>query len=422
MRWLTRKIETKLRALHHDDEAATLVFVAVVLIALLALTAFAVDFGRIWEERRQLQNGADAAAVAIAEDCARGLCDGSYDEYAVAETYVDANARDNSAWAWNVELDQDAQTVTVHNATEDPGGDNHFDMLFAGVVGFDGFTVGAEATVAWGGLQSPPGTIPIIISDCEWDRPYGQGGAGGSLDPKHLFKEPSGGYYPWDTPNPPDWWSAGTWDMDQNGSDDLAPVPVVLTFHDGATTDPCAAQAGQDANGDGMLSGGFGWLDIDDTAIDPCRVQVFGEYDEETGEYGWVGEDPGAAPSTGCDADELEKLLLGTAGEAGAGNLVFIPYFYDENGLNGQNGEYHLSGYGAFWVVGYNFGSGQFRGHAQNGPLDQDPCRPGGLRPLNWTSGNDERCLVGYFLDVIWQGTGTIGSGGRGITVIKFTG
>ena len=328
MRRLTQSIKATLRALQQDEAGATLVFVAVILIGLLALTAFAIDFGRIWEERRQLQNGADAAAVAIGEDCARGLCDGSYDEYAVAETYVDANARDNAAWAWKVELDQDAQTVTVHNATEDPGGDNHFDMLFAGVVGFDGFTVGAEATVAWGALQSPPGTIPIIISDCEWERPYSQGGAGGALSPKHLFNEPSGTSYPWNSP-PPDWWS-GEWDMDQDGLDDPNPVPVVLAFHDGASTDPCAAQAGQDTDGNGMLSGGFGWLDIDDTAMDPCQVQVFGEYNEETGEYGWVGEDPGASPSTGGDAEALEKPLLGPAGEAGAGKLAFNPHFPEE--------------------------------------------------------------------------------------------
>ena len=90
-----------------DDAGATIVFVAVILVALLALTAFAVDFGRMWEERRQLQNGADAAALAIAEDCARGLCDGSYDEYATAEIYVDANARDGAALAWQVDLGGD---------------------------------------------------------------------------------------------------------------------------------------------------------------------------------------------------------------------------------------------------------------------------------------------------------------------------
>ncbi|MGI9610573.1 MAG: pilus assembly protein TadG-related protein [Acidimicrobiia bacterium] len=435
-----------------SDEGVTLVFVAISLVALLALTAFAIDFGRMWEERRQLQNGADAAALAIAEDCARNLCGGLYDEYAVAEIYVDDNARDNAANAWLIDLDLTAQTVTVHNRTEDPGGDHKFDMLFAGAVGFDGFTVGAKATVAWGGLATPVATIPIIISECEWQRPYWQGGAGGKLDPAesepaayHLFEEVSAGAIPpalpWTSPFP-DWWTTppvtpaavlADWgpapdflDLDQDGADDTVvpssylalgdpavagPVPTVLTFHDGASTNPCAAVAGQDTNGDGMLSGGFGWLDIDESASFPCKTEVYEDL---------VGADPGASPSTGCDRDDLADLLLGPEiNGVRSGSTVFIPYFDDEVGINGQHGQYHISGYGAFHVVGYNFG-GQFVEHAA--PLERDPCRPQGLRPLNWTQGNDERCLVGYFTSAIYQGPGEIGGGGHGLQVIKFTG
>ncbi len=438
MRRLADRLNSRLTRVQEDDTGATLVFVAVILVALLALAAFAVDFGRMYEERRQLQNGADAAALAIAGDCARGLCAGAYDEYAVAESYVDSNARDDAANAWKVELDLVAQTVTVHNRTEDPGGDNQFDMLFAGVVGFDSLTVGAQATVAWGGLATPIATIPIIISECEWERPYWEGGAGGILpvpaNPPvayHLFEDEQ---IPWTTT--PDWWTGApanppgitpdpVWsmpsmiDMDQDGLDDRtntssylnvgspAPVPVVLTFHDGGTTDECAAQAGQDTDGDGKLSGGFGWLDIDESNPFPCKTEV---YD------GLVGADPGSSPSTGCDKEDLADLLLG---EDRTGALVFIPFFDDETGLNGSNGEYHISGQGAFRIVGYNFG-GQFREHAV--PLTDDPCRPGGLRPLGWTSGNDDRCLVGYFTNAIYNGPGDIGSGGHGITVIKFTG
>ncbi len=437
-----------------SDEGVTLVFIAMAMVGILGMTAFAVDFGRMWEERRQLQNGADAAAVAIAEDCVRGLCDGAYDEYAVAESYVDANARDNAAWAWNVDLDMAAQTVTVHNATEDPGGDHKFDMLFAGAVGFDGFTVGAQATVAWGGLGSPVSTIPIIISQCEWHRPYWEGGAGGKEPPEldvtkpaawHLFPEPHPDavpqVVPWnETVNPyPAWWTSppgptfpndgypypASWstppaflDLDQDLADDTnsqspflnvfaAPVPSVLTFHDGNSTDECAAVAGQDTNGDGMLSGGFGWLEIDDTVSTPCVAEVFND---------WTPEDPGASPSTGCDKEDLADLLLGADRQ---GTLNFIPYFDDENGLNGANGEYHIAGYGAFYVVGYNFG-GQLIEYAD--PLLSDPCRPGGLRPLNWTSGNDERCLVGYFVSAVYTGPGSIGPGGFGITTFHFTG
>ncbi|MDH3606694.1 MAG: pilus assembly protein TadG-related protein [Acidimicrobiia bacterium] len=421
-----------------SETGATLVFVAVILVALLALAAFAIDFGRMYEERRQLQNGADAAALAIAGDCARGLCDGAYDEYAVAETYVDSNARDGAADAWRIDLDLTAQTVTVHNRTEDSGGDNKFDMLFAGVVGFDGFTVGAKATVAWGGLASPIATVPIIISECEWERPYWEGGAGGIIPVPatpppafHLFQDEA---TPWTSP--PSWWfdtpadppgitPDPAWshpteiDMDGDGLDDRvtassfldiaspAPVPAVLTFHDGATTGSCAAVAGQDSDGDGMLSGGFGWLDIDESNPLPCKTEV---YD------GLVGADPGASPSTGCDKEDLADLLLGIDR---TGSTVFVPFFWDETGLNGSNGEYDISGQGAFRIVGYNFG-GQFSAHAA--PLTSDPCRPGGIRPLGWTSGNDDRCLVGYFTNAVYHGPGDIGTGGHGVTIIKFTG
>jgi hypothetical protein len=415
MRRITKYASSLIRKGRDADEGATLVFVAVSLVALLALSAFAIDFGRMYEERRQLQNGADAAAVAIAEDCARGLCDGSYDEYATAEIYVDQNARDGAANAWLVDLDLGEQTVTVHNRTEDPGGDNKFDMLFASVVGFDGFTVGAEATVAWGGLVSQPATIPIIISDCEWDRPYWEGGAGGmhSTGP-HLFPEPVNGDLDLG-PEYPDWsdptdWSANGWDLDEDGVADPAPLSVILTFHDGGTTDPCAAQAGQDTNGDGSLSGGFGWLDIDGA---PCEAWI--AVDEDGNE--WSGEDPGASPSTGCDKDTLTGLLFD--GIDGSG-VVWVPYFEDENGLNGSNGEYKIAGAGAFFVTGYNFG-GQYTG-IRPGYETDIPCRPGGRRPLGWTSGNDDRCLAGFFVED-YGSTGEIdpNADGRGITVIKFT-
>ena len=51
-----------------DERGAVLVFVAVGLVMLLGFTAFTVDFGRIYSERRELQNGADAAALAVAQD------------------------------------------------------------------------------------------------------------------------------------------------------------------------------------------------------------------------------------------------------------------------------------------------------------------------------------------------------------------
>lgn len=52
---------------HHvsdSDRGAVLIHVAIVIIALLAFSAFVVDYGVLWASRRQAQNAADAAALA----------------------------------------------------------------------------------------------------------------------------------------------------------------------------------------------------------------------------------------------------------------------------------------------------------------------------------------------------------------------
>jgi Flp pilus assembly protein TadG len=51
------------------DDGAVAVLVAVCMVALLAVGAFVLDVGRIYAERRQLQNGADAATLAVVMDC-----------------------------------------------------------------------------------------------------------------------------------------------------------------------------------------------------------------------------------------------------------------------------------------------------------------------------------------------------------------
>jgi Flp pilus assembly protein TadG len=68
--------------------------VAIMIVVLLGMGAIVVDFGQLYVERRELQNGADAAALAVAQDCAGGDC---RDETATARTYANDNARDGKA-------------------------------------------------------------------------------------------------------------------------------------------------------------------------------------------------------------------------------------------------------------------------------------------------------------------------------------
>ena len=58
-----------LRLLRRDERGAVGVLVAVLLAGgvLLGLGAMVIDVGQLYQERAQLQNGADAAAVAVAK-------------------------------------------------------------------------------------------------------------------------------------------------------------------------------------------------------------------------------------------------------------------------------------------------------------------------------------------------------------------
>lgn len=357
MRWL-KPLSTRAATRLRDESGVTIVFIAVVLLGLLAMTAFVIDFGRIWQERRELQAGATAAALAVGEDCARDLCDAVYNESAIADVYADANATDGAAAIHGIALDLTAQTVEVVTATEEADGASSMDMFFARIIGFDTITVGAGATVAWGHPQTVS-AIPLIISDCDW-----------------LKDDPEG-------------WPGGTADDLPDATDPLPASSIVtLIFHDSTGAEECNAHPGHDIDGDGKLPGGFGWLDT----AGNCIAQVFN---------GWVDADPGSAPSTGCNSSELEALLLDNG-------PVYIPYFSDIEG-RGAGGEYEVSGYGAFVVAGYNF-AGQFKEYRS--PLTSLPCS-GSTRCLaGWFVKDVDNGGAG----------GPLGGDDRGITVIQLIG
>jgi Flp pilus assembly protein TadG len=57
-----------------DERGAIGVVVALLMIPLMGFAAIAIDVSAMYAERPQLQNGADAAALAIAQDCAVDSC------------------------------------------------------------------------------------------------------------------------------------------------------------------------------------------------------------------------------------------------------------------------------------------------------------------------------------------------------------
>ena len=61
---MNRKIRSVLRRMHQGESGQMLAMAALMLIGFLAMTAFVIDFGRVYVAFRQLQSATDAAALA----------------------------------------------------------------------------------------------------------------------------------------------------------------------------------------------------------------------------------------------------------------------------------------------------------------------------------------------------------------------
>ena len=110
----------KLRQLWHDDPGNTLVFTAIIIFALAAMTILAVDISKLLVTRAQLQNAADAGALAGAE---RFMESGA----APVKSAIEAHAREVAALnrAFNSSYDEQVSQVEDIEAVAntDPGED-----------------------------------------------------------------------------------------------------------------------------------------------------------------------------------------------------------------------------------------------------------------------------------------------------------
>lgn len=229
MRWLTER--------PGDEQGAVAVIVALTLVVMVGMGALVVDVGNLYFERRQLQNGADAGALAAAQDFASGQ-DASAEPS--AREYASHN---NTRGAFVSEFvpDLGANEVTVTARTGSSGGEGTLAAFLAQVIGHSDYFATATATAHWGGIGGGD-TIPLTISWCDWDAMTGGAGA------------------------------------------EALPTTATTIFHeDSQNSEPpeCSGPSGLN------MPGGFGWLDETGT----CEATV---------ELGIVGSDPGNSMSQDC--------------------------------------------------------------------------------------------------------------------------
>lgn len=264
-------------------------------------------------------------------------------------------------WVENIVIDDLAQTVTVSVATEDTGGGNNLDMVLAGIIGYNGLTVRADATVKWG---APAGfaSLPIAFSECEWDN-FGS--------PGFVDEDPLGFLHR----------STAVLNNDLPPSVGYPYAAKFVTIYLHGVSTCGGSPSGAD------LPGGFGWMD---PTTGCTLISNLGD---------WYEIDPGASPPSGCTPAGMAATI---------GTVQHIPYFNDVLGT-GTSATYHVNGYGALYVTGYNFG----------GSYKEDSIVTG----LPACAGS-ERCIQGYMIGdwVESDIPAGLGGGNYGVVSLEFVG
>jgi hypothetical protein len=372
------------RLTHRADgeRGAVAIIVALLLpVVLLGMAALTIDVGTISAERRQLQNGADAAALSAAQDCAKTMCPSPGESG--LQNLANGNAFDKHTKIARVDgglavCGHDAKGVLkpceantgtygdcpaggptptnyvrVYTQTEEKNGSTILPYSIAQAITVGkGTTQQTCSTVAWGTPGSMSATIPFTFSACEWTE-----ATGGDPD------DPSIGSYPAAPPYPP--YPAATFEK-------------VITLNDLDVSDEathCETWNGHD------VPGGFGWLD--DGGTGTC------ETDTASGDWQHIKTGTGAPSCT----DRLYSMV--TSGH----RTLYIPV-YDcmadhDPGVPPVDGQdcypgtavgthvwYHLAGYAQFYLTGYRLAGGR----AKSVITGNYPCAA------------SEKCLSGFFL------------------------
>ncbi len=366
------------------DEGAVAVLVAILSLVLFGFAALVVDAGALYVERRELQNGADAASLAIAQDCAAGECGIPAQ---TAQSYADSNSRDgDGAYVQDVcgagapelapcsDVPADSVAGAGFVSVKTQTGDENAPGVVPPVLGraldpsYGGTTVHARAVANWGSPEAMTSALPFAFSNCEWE---------------HYTN--SGATYPGTIVAP-------NWPKNPDGT----PAPEAKVFLAGAST-KCPG-----SNSDGDSAGGFGWLGGDG---DKCT--------ELTEVDGFIGNKTGLG-AAGCDFNKL------------VGTTVHVPVFdcqtdlsiqpdpdydaagkcYGQGSDSGASVRYHVAGYATFYITGISVPGARLKSIVTG----QFPCTA------------VEKCISGYFTTGLAPGGGRVGDGENyGSTVVGLT-
>ena len=144
------------RVRHRADgeRGAIAVTTALTLVVLLGFAAIAIDFGLMYEERAQLQNGADSAALAVAQNCieAPSTCSSSAPD--ISKKIALDNTRDGLSDIASLTFPSSTSVRVQTQANDGKAGAGKLALSIAPVLGVKDPSISAAASASWGG----PGT------------------------------------------------------------------------------------------------------------------------------------------------------------------------------------------------------------------------------------------------------------------------
>ena len=156
----------RLRRSSDKERGATGVLVAVMTLVLIGAGAMAVDVGQIYAEHAQLQNAADAGAMAAMQQCHTTPSDCPDQALAWAQAMSGGNSNDGATTVDSVDLSVPNQVTVVTSTLS--GSNTFLTKMFASALNAPPAKVRATATAAVepiGGATA----FPLAFSDCQYD-------------------------------------------------------------------------------------------------------------------------------------------------------------------------------------------------------------------------------------------------------------
>jgi Flp pilus assembly protein TadG len=372
-----------LRLLRRDERGVVAVIVGLLIGGvLLGLGALVIDVGQLYAERATLQNGADAASIAVAKSCIYTTCTAG-GALSTAVTYAGENSPDGVAGVSQVcgsgvlgacpastgaltdcpaaptGLPAGAGYVDVHTSTKTTGGGTVIAPVFAkqllGNGSYTGTTVLACAQAEWGG-GLPNGSLitAFTISACEWYAATTNG---------TVFAQPP--------PYPPSTLPSSTLDRQ-------------IKLRSTGTGTGCTNYPAPD---DAVSK--FGWV----AETGGCSLNNI------TGTTYGVNNS-GSSSSPNCNTPLFD--------DAQNRSLISVPVYTSVTG-SGASAVYNLLGIAAFVVTGYNIPGSTFNNYSD------------WLKSTNNCTGTTY-CIDGYFVRAEFNGSGTSGPANLGLYTINLTG